>query len=136
MRIDIITCLPKLLESPFSHSILKRAQDKGLVEVCVHDLREFAIGKHKNVDDYAYGVGAGMVLMIEPIAKCIESLKAERDYDEIIYMTPDGEQFNQGIANSLSLCKNIMILCGHYKGVDERVRERFITKEISVGDFV
>jgi tRNA (guanine37-N1)-methyltransferase len=136
MRIDIITCLPKLLERPFSHSILKRAQDKGLVEVCVHDLRKFAIGKHKNVDDYAYGVGAGMVLMIEPIAKCIESLKAEREYDEIIYMTPDGEQFNQGIANSLSLCKNIMILCGHYKGVDERVREHFITKEISVGDFV
>ena len=136
MRIDIITCLPKLLESPFSHSILKRAQDKGLVEVYVHDLREFAVGKHKNVDDYAYGVGAGMVLMIEPIAKCIENLKAEREYDEVIYLTPDGEQFNQGIANSLSLCKNIIILCGHYKGVDERVREHFITKEISVGDFV
>ncbi len=136
MRIDIITCLPKLLESPFSHSILKRAQDKGLVEVCVHDLREFAIGKHKNVDDYAYGVGAGMVLMIEPIAKCIENLKSQRDYDEVIYMTPDGEQFNQGIANSLSLCENIIILCGHYKGVDERVREHYITKEISVGDFV
>lgn len=136
LRIDIITCLPRLLESPFGHSIMKRAQDKGLVEVVMHNLRDYTLDKHLRVDDYAYGVGAGMVLMIEPIARCIEKLQAEREYDEIIYMTPDGEQFNQGMANKLSMTKNLMILCGHYKGVDERVREHFITLEISVGDYV
>lgn len=136
MRIDIITCLPRLLESPFNDSILKRAQTKGLVEVVVHDLREYSDDKHKKVDDYAFGGGAGMVLMIEPIAKCIRALQAVRDYDEIIYMSPDGENFSQSMANELSLKKNIMILCGHYKGVDERVREQFITREISIGDYV
>ncbi len=136
MRIDIITCLPKLLESPFSHSILQRAQDKGLVDVTVHDLRQFATNKQKQLDDYAYGGGAGMVMMIEPIDRCISELKSERDYDEVIYMTPDGERLDQGIANHLSLTKNLIILCGHYKGVDERVREAFITKEISIGDYV
>jgi len=136
MRIDVITCLPSLLESPFGHSILKRAQDKGLVEVVVHDLREFAVNKHKQVDDYAYGGGAGMVLMIEPIAQCIEGLQAERAYDEIIYMSPDGERLEQSIANQLSLTQNLILLCGHYKGVDERVREHFITREISIGDYV
>jgi len=136
MRIDIITCLPKLLESPFSHSILQRAQDKGLAEVHVHDLRNFGLGKHRQLDDYAFGGGAGMVMMIEPIDNCITALKAERDYDEVIYMTPDGEQLNQGICNGLSLKKNIIILCGHYKGVDQRVRDAFITREISVGDYV
>jgi len=136
MRIDIITCLPKLLESPFSHSILQRAQDKGLVDVIVHDLRQFAANKQKQLDDYAYGGGAGMVMMIEPIDRCISELKSERDYDEVIYMTPDGERLDQGIANHLSLTKNLIILCGHYKGVDERVREAFITKEISIGDYV
>lgn len=136
MRIDIITCLPGLLESPFSHSILQRAQDKGLAEVHVHDLRQFGLGKHRQLDDYAFGGGAGMVMMMEPIDNCISQLKAERDYDEVIYMTPDGEQLNQGICNGLSLKKNIIILCGHYKGVDQRVRDAFITREISVGDYV
>lgn len=136
MRIDIITCLPRLLESPFSHSILKRAQDKGIVEVVLHDLRDYAINKHKQIDDYAYGMGAGMVLMIEPIDKCISQLREKREYQEIIYMTPDGEVFNQGMANQLALQENLIILCGHYKGVDERVREHFVTKEISIGDFV
>ena len=136
MRIDIITCLPKLLEGPFSHSILQRAQDKGLAEVHVHDLRDFGLGKHRQLDDYAFGGGAGMVMMIEPIDNCITKLKSERSYDEVIYMTPDGEQLNQGICNGLSLKKNIIILCGHYKGVDQRVRDAFITREISVGDYV
>ena len=136
MRIDIITVLPGLLESPFSHSILKRAAQKGLVEVNLINLRDFAFDKHKAVDDYAFGGGAGMVMMIEPIARCIESLKAERTYDEVIYMSPDGEKLNQGISNKLSMDKNLLILCGHYKGVDERVREHFITKEISIGDYV
>lgn len=136
MRIDIITCLPRLLDSPFSHSILQRAQDKGLAEVHVHDLREYAVNRKKQLDDYAYGGGAGMVMMIEPIDRCISALKADRDYDEVIYMTPDGEQLNQGICNQLSLQKNIIILCGHYKGVDQRVRDAFITREISVGDYV
>lgn len=136
MQIDIITCLPRLLESPFNHSILKRAQDKGLVQVRVHDLRDFATNKHKNVDDYAYGGGAGMVMMIEPIARCITHLKAQRNYDEVIYMSPDGEAFGQNTANELSLNENMLILCGHYKGVDERVREAFITREISIGDYV
>lgn len=136
MRIDIITCLPKLLESPFSHSILQRAQTKGLVEVVVHDLRDYAINKHKQVDDYAFGGGAGMVLMIEPIDKCIRMLKEKRSYDEIIYMTPDGELLTQKVANQLSMVKNIIILCGHYKGVDERVRQYLVTKEVSIGDYV
>lgn len=136
MRIDIITVLPELLRSPFEHSILKRAQNKGLVEVNLIDLRDYGLGKHKQVDDYAFGGGAGMVMMIEPIANCINKLKTERSYDEIIYMTPDGETFNQQTANSLSLLKNIIILSGHYKGVDERIREHFITKEISIGDYV
>lgn len=136
MRIDIITVLPELLRSPFEHSILKRAQSKGLVEVNLIDLRDYGLGKHKQVDDYAFGGGAGMVMMIEPIANCINELKSQRSYDEIIYMTPDGETFNQKTANSLSLLKNIIILSGHYKGVDERIREHFITKEISIGDYV
>ena len=136
MRIDIITCLPKLLEGPFSDSILKRAQQKGLVEIHVHDLRQYATDKHQRVDDYAYGGGAGMVLMAEPIANCIRALQKERPYDEVIYMSPDGEPFRQSLANGLSLMKNIMILCGHYKGVDERIREKFITREISIGDYV
>lgn len=136
MRIDIVTCLPKLLESPFGDSILQRAQDKGLAEVVLHDLRAYSVDKHRRVDDYAFGGGAGMVLMIEPIARCFQALKAERDYDEIIYMSPDGEQFSQSMANELSLKGNLLILCGHYKGVDERVREKYITREISIGDYV
>ncbi|MBV6427959.1 MAG: tRNA (guanine-N(1)-)-methyltransferase [Haliscomenobacter sp.] len=136
MRIDIITLLPELLESPFRHSILKRAQEKGRLEVVVHDLRQFGLGKHKQLDDYAFGGGAGMVMMVEPIAQCIESLQAERRYDEVIYMSPDGELFNQPMANRLSLKDNLILLCGHYKGVDERVREHFITMEISIGDYV
>lgn len=136
MRIDIITCLPKLLESPFSDSILKRAQDKGLVQVMIHDLRPFSTNKHRTTDDYAFGGGAGMVMMIEPIDRCISSLKEQRSYDEIIYMSPDGELLNQSLANQLSLKKNLILLCGHYKGVDERVREHLITREVSIGDYV
>jgi tRNA (guanine37-N1)-methyltransferase len=136
MRIDIITVLPELLRSPFEASILKRAIDKGIVEVHVHNLRDYSTNKHKNVDDYQFGGGAGMVMMIEPIDVCIAKLKAERDYDEIIYMSPDGETLNQGMANRMSLLQNIIILCGHYKGVDQRVRDHFITKEISIGDYV
>jgi len=136
MRIDIISCQPDLLESPFSHSILKRAQQKGLAEVHVHDLRKYAINKHGQIDDYAFGGGAGMVMMIEPIDKCISDLKAERAYDAVIYMTPDGQTLNQNIVNQFSLLQNIIILCGHYKGVDERVRQQFITHEISIGDYV
>jgi len=136
MRIDIITCVPKLLESPFQHSILRRAIDRNLVEVCVHDLRQYSTNKQRQVDDYAFGGGAGMVMTIEPIDNCITALKNERHYDQVIYMSPDGELFNQGIANQFSLLKNIIILCGHYKGVDERVRQHLITREISIGDFV
>jgi len=136
MRIDIITLLPELLRSPFDASILKRAQDKGIVEVHLHNLRDYSTNKHKNVDDYQFGGGAGMVMMIEPIDTCISKLKAEREYDEVIYMSPDGETLNQGMSNRMSLLKNIIILCGHYKGVDQRVRDHFITKEISIGDFV
>lgn len=136
LHIDIITALPKLIESPFENSIVKRGIDKKLVSVNIINLRDYATGKHKNVDDYMYGGGAGMVMMIEPIANCIEKLKKKRTYDEIIYMTPDGELFDQKMANQMSLLKNILILCGHYKGVDERVREHFITKEISIGDYV
>ena len=136
MRIDIITVLPKLIESPFADSILKRAQEKGLVEVVVHDLRAFATNKQNQVDDYAFGGGAGMVLMIEPIDRCLEALKAERSYDEIIYMSPDGEQFTQQLANQLALRQNLILLAGHYKGIDERVRQHLITREISIGDYV
>lgn len=136
MHISIITCLPRLLESPFNDSILKRAQTKGLVSVDIIDLREYATGKHKPVDDYAFGGGAGMVMMIEPIDKCIANLKSKRLYDEVIYMSPDGELFTQSIANELSLKKNLILLCGHYKGVDERVREHLVTREISIGDYV
>lgn len=136
MRIDIITVLPELLKSPFEASILKRAIDKGLVSVYTHNLRDYTTNTYKQVDDYQFGGGAGMVLMIEPIDKCISELKAERAYDEVIYMTPDGTTLTQGIANELSLKGNIIILCGHYKGVDQRVRDHFITREISVGDFV
>jgi tRNA (guanine37-N1)-methyltransferase len=136
MRIDIITIHPELLASPFSHSILKRAIQKQLVEVNLVNLRDYAFNKHHAVDDYAYGGGAGMVMMPEPIALCIEDLKKQRDYDEVIYMSPDGENFTQSIANQLSLYKNLIILCGHYKGVDERIREHFITREISIGDYV
>jgi tRNA (guanine37-N1)-methyltransferase len=136
MRIDIVTLMPELLESPFGHSIMKRAQQKGLLEVVVHDLRPFGLGRHQQLDDYAFGGGAGMVMMIEPIAACIEQLQAQRTYDEIIYMSPDGRLFDQPMANRLSMKENLLILCGHYKGVDERVREHFITLEISIGDFV
>ena len=136
MRIDIITVLPELLRSPFEASILKRAIDKGLVEVHIHNLRDYSTNKHKNVDDYQFGGGAGMVMMVEPIDACISKLKSERDYDEVIYMTPDGETLNQGISNQMSMLENIIILCGHYKGVDQRVRDHFITREISIGDYV
>lgn len=136
MRIDIITVLPELLKSPFEASILKRAIEKGLVEVHLHNLRDFATNSYNQIDDYQFGGGAGMVMMIEPIDKCISGLKAERDYDDVIYMTPEGQTLNQGISNQLSLKGNIIILCGHYKGVDQRVRDQFITREISVGDYV
>ena len=136
VRIDILTILPELLKGPFSASILKRAQDKGLVEICVHNIRDYATNKHKNVDDYQYGGGAGMVMSIEPIVNLIEELKSQRDYDEVIFMTPDGELLEQNACNELSLKKNIIILCGHYKGIDERIRENFITKEISIGSYV
>jgi tRNA (guanine37-N1)-methyltransferase len=136
MRIDIITVLPELLKSPFQASILKRAIEKGLVEVHLHNLRDYATNSYNQIDDYQFGGGAGMVMMIEPIDKCISGLKAERAYDEVIYMTPEGQTLDQGISNQLSLKGNIIILCGHYKGVDQRVRDQFITKEISVGDYV
>jgi len=136
MRIDIITVLPELLKSPFDASILKRAIEKGLVEVHFHNIRDYTDKSYNQVDDYQFGGGAGMVLMIEPIDKCITKLTEQREYDEIIYMTPDGERLNQKISNTLSLAKNIIILCGHYKGVDQRVRDKFITKEISIGDYV
>jgi tRNA (guanine37-N1)-methyltransferase len=136
MRIDIITCLPRLIESPFADSILKRAQAKGLVEVNIIDLRQYTSDKYKSVDDYAYGGGAGMVMMIEPIDRCIQDLRSQRQYDDIIYMSPDGKRLTQRLANELSLKKNLVLLCGHYKGVDERVREHLITREISIGDYV
>lgn len=136
MHIDIITCLPKLIESPFSDSILKRAQKKGLVSVDIIDLRGYSTDKHKSVDDYAFGGGAGMVMMIEPIDRCLIDLKSKRNYDDIIYMSPDGQPFTQSVANELSLKHNLIILCGHYKGVDERVREHLVTREISIGDYV
>jgi tRNA (guanine37-N1)-methyltransferase len=136
MRIDIVTGLPKLLESPLQESILRRAQEKGKVEIVVTDLRRFAHDKHQTIDDTPYGGGSGMILKPEPIFECIESLKADRQYDEIVLLTPDGEQFNQGLANELSLKENLLLVCGHYKGVDERVREALITREISIGDYV
>lgn len=136
MRIDIITCLPDLFEGPLTQSIVKRSMSKGLVELEIHNLRDYADNKHKHVDDYAFGGGAGMVLMIEPIDKCIKQLKSKRDYDEVIYLTPDGETYDQSIANQLSLKKNFIFLCGHYKGVDQRVRDHLVTKEISIGDYV
>lgn len=136
MRIDIITCLPRLLDSFFAHSILQRAQQGGYVEVVVHDLRDYTADKHRRVDDYPFGGGAGMVMQIEPIARCIRALQSERAYDEVIYMTPDGARLNQQTTNTLSLKQNLIILCGHYKGVDERVRTMFITREISIGDYV
>jgi len=136
MRIDIVTGLPKLLESPLQESILRRAQDKGKVEIVVTDLRRFAHDKHQTIDDTPYGGGSGMILKPGPIFECIECLKADRQYDEIILLTPDGEQFNQGLANELSLKENLLLVCGHYKGVDERVREALITREISIGDYV
>jgi len=136
MRIDIITVLPEMLESPLNYSIVKRAQEKGLAEIHVHNLRDFSDDKHRRVDDYAFSKGAGMVMAIQPIEKAIESLTSRREYDEIIFTTPDGKLFDQKEANTLSLKKNIIILCGHYKGVDQRVRNHFITKEISIGDYV
>lgn len=136
MRIDIITVLPELLESPLSHSIMKRAQSKGLLEVQVHNLRQWAVNEYGQVDDYQYGGGAGMVMMCEPLAKAIEKLQGERTYDEIIYVTPDGERLEQRMANQLSLKENLIIICGHYKGIDERIREHYVTKEISIGDYV
>lgn len=136
MRIDIITVLPELMESPLNHSIVKRAKEKGLVEINIINLRDFTTDKYKSVDDYAFGGGAGMVMMIEPVYKAIEKLRSERDYDEIIYTSPDGETFNQKMANQFSLKNNLIILAGHYKGVDQRIRDYLITREISIGDYV
>ena len=136
MRIDILTVVPELLDSPLSHSIVARAVKKGLVEIHIHNLRKYGIGSRLTVDDYSYGGDAGMVMMVEPVFRMIEELRAERDYDEIIYMSPDGEILDQGIANELSLKENIILLCGHYKGIDERIREHLVTREISVGNFV
>lgn len=136
MRIDILSVMPGLLQGPFNHSILRRAADKGLLEVVVHNLRDYGLGRHQQLDDYQYGGGAGMVMMVEPVANCIRDLQAQRSYNEIIYMTPDGERLQQSISNQLSLHENLIILCGHYKGVDERIRELFITREISIGDYV
>jgi tRNA (guanine37-N1)-methyltransferase len=136
IRFDVITVHPELLESPLSHSIMKRAQAKGLMEVHLHDLRKYGIGKHRQVDDYQYGGGAGMVMMPEPLGNCLEDLMSERHYDEVIYMTPDGERFEQHAANQLSLRHNLLLICGHYKGIDERIRQIYVTREISIGDFV
>lgn len=136
LRIDILTIFPEMFEGPFSHSIVKRAVAKNLAEINIHNIRDYSKNKHRNVDDYPFGGESGMVMMIQPIADCIESLTAERKYDEIIFMTPDGELYNQHIANQLSLYGNIILLCGHYKGIDERIREKYVTREISVGDYV
>ena len=136
MHIDIITVHPELLASPFEHSIMKRAQEKGLLEVQVHDLRSFGHGRHQQVDDYQFGGGAGMVMMAEPLVACIEKMQESRHFDEIIYLTPDGQRLNQGLTNQLSLKQNLLLICGHYKGIDERVREHFVTLEISIGDYV
>ena len=136
MNIDILTVLPELLESPFHHSILKRAKEKNLLTIQVHHLRQWAVNEYGQVDDYQYGGGAGMVMMPEPLANAIESLSNDRKYDEIIYMTPDGERLNQRISNQLSLKENLMVICGHYKGIDQRIREKYVTREISIGDYV
>jgi tRNA (guanine37-N1)-methyltransferase len=136
MRIDIITVLPELLESPLNHSIMKRAKERGLLDIHLHQLREFAVNKHGQVDDTQYGGGAGMVIMCEPLSDCIEKLKAERTYDDIIYLTPDGKKFHQKMANTLSLKENVMMICGHYKGIDQRIRDLYVTMEISIGDYV
>lgn len=136
MRIDIITVLPELLESPFNHSILKRAKERGLLDIHLHPLRQYAINKHGQVDDEQYGGGAGMVIMCEPLAKAIEPLLAERSYDEIIFLTPDGQTFHQKTANTLSLKQNLILICGHYKGIDQRIRDKYVTLEISIGDYV
>lgn len=136
MRIDILSGVPDLLTSPLNHSILKRAQEKGLAEIVVHNIRDYTLDKHKKIDDYAFGFSSGMVMQIEPIDRLITHLKSERSYDEVIYTSPDGEMFNQKVANSMSLMNNIIILCGHYKGIDHRIREHLITREISVGDYV
>jgi tRNA (guanine37-N1)-methyltransferase len=136
MRIDILTVLPKLLDGPFSESILKRAQENGIAEIHIHDIRDYSTNKHHKVDDYAFSGEAGMIIQVEPIYLCVKKLQAERDYDEVIYMTPDGEQYNQRQANMLSLNKNLIIICGHYKGIDQRVRDHLVTKEISIGDYV
>ena len=136
LHIDIISVVPDLLESPFSHSIMKRARDRGLLEVDVINLREYAVNKYGQVDDYAFGGGAGMVMMVEPVDRCIADLKAKRNYDEVIYMSPDGELLDQPLANRLSLTGNLIILCGHYKGVDERIRQHLITREVSIGNYV
>lgn len=136
MRIDILTVMPEMLDSPLNCSILKRAQDKGLVEIVVHNLRDFSLNKHRKVDDYPFGGEAGMVMQIEPVDRCISMLKQERSYDDVIFTTPDGEQFSQPIANQLSMAENLIILCGHYKGIDYRIREHFVTREISIGDYV
>jgi len=136
VRIDIISVMPELLEGPFSHSILKRAADKGIAEVHVHQLREFGGGKHQQVDDYQYGGGAGMVMQCEPIVACIEKLQSERDYEAVLYMTPDGKRFDQRDANALSLMGNMIVICGHYKGIDQRIRDHWVTHEFSIGDYV
>ncbi|MGM9823149.1 MAG: tRNA (guanosine(37)-N1)-methyltransferase TrmD [Muribaculaceae bacterium] len=136
MRIDILTVMPEMLDSPLNCSILKRAQDKGLVEIVVHNLRDYSLNKHRKVDDYPFGGEAGMVMQIEPVDRCISALQQQRTYDDIIFTTPDGEQFSQPIANQLSLAENLMILCGHYKGIDYRIREHFVTRELSIGDYV
>ncbi len=136
MRIDILTVMPEALESPLNCSILKRAQDKGLAQICIHNLRDYTTNKHRKVDDYPFGGEAGMVMQIAPVDACISALKAQRDYDEVIFTSPDGETLTQPMANSLSLCENLIILCGHYKGVDYRIREHLVTREISIGDYV
>ena len=136
MRIDILTVMPEMLDSPLNCSILKRAQDKGLVEIVVHNLRDYSLNKHRKVDDYPFGGEAGMVMQIEPVDRCISALQQQRTYDDVIFATPDGEQFSQPIANQLSLAENLMILCGHYKGIDYRIREHFVTRELSIGDYV
>lgn len=136
MRIDIITLFPELFDGPFHHSMIKRAQEKGHAEIHLHQLRDYATNKHRTVDDYPFGGGAGMVMMIEPVDRCLQDLRSQRNYDEVIYTSPDGELYNQGLANQLSLDENIIILCGHYKGIDERIREHLITREISIGDYV
>ncbi|HCT70163.1 tRNA (guanine-N(1)-)-methyltransferase [bioreactor metagenome] len=136
MRIDILTIFPEMFQGPFTESIIKRAVSKGLAEIHLHNIRDYAINKHRNVDDYVYGGSAGMVMMVQPIADCIDKLKSERDYDEVIFLTPDGELLNQHLANRLSMKGNLIFLCGHYKGIDERIREHYITQEISIGDYV